>query len=495
MVKTQKSNKEHTISKPSLKNIKTNNLLENESQVTNIRITENKIKKSSNRTNVKKKKENKEPSLADSDNGIVLLLSFYNIQGEQASNVSSNSSLPSIRSRSPKNFYSQYSLTTQSLLAERHSPEISISDKDDSSKSLQKNFFNGESLHLQDNFSDIEQEDFSEKSQYINDDLECSSFIASDTSSSSNQSTSTEDFELQMEEEKKFNQIIVDSGLDFQPLSEEYGPYFKNFTEMSLFTWVTMHMITTKQYKDLATIIQHPKFNPKHIPSISISTKNVYTISVSEYLKRVLGNKGLRSQMYFGPGVKAEMKEEFWHSKIWQKSPLIGLSSISINNELWLSKVTYLINLPTVIGLVTVWLQDTLEPPAYQFCVREILYTHEGQWKIRNCKLRHYYPIEYIQIPASAPNNKPILKIMLDIYYDDFGFVLFGVKFDDVMKPIVNEIKDLEKDTLMKIKGQDMWIVAGLGVITADLSQGNDLADTKCHSGSLGYRSCLVSKE
>ncbi|CAG8748222.1 4860_t:CDS:2, partial [Racocetra persica] len=57
-------------------------------------------------------------------------------------------------------------------------------------------------------------------------------------------------------------------------------------------------------------------------------------------------------------------------------------------------------------------------------------------------------------------------------------------KFDDIMKPIVNEIKILEKGTLMNIEGQDMWIVAGLGVITTDLSQDNDLGDMKYYSGS-----------
>lgn len=67
-------------------------------------------------------------------------------------------------------------------------------------------------------------------------------------------------------------------------------------------------------------------------PSTSTPIKDAYTISVSEHIKKVLGNKKLRAQMYFGPGVEAETKEEFWHGEIWQQSPLFGLSSVSINN-------------------------------------------------------------------------------------------------------------------------------------------------------------------
>ncbi|CAG8465647.1 15317_t:CDS:2 [Racocetra persica] len=161
--------------------------------------------------------------------------------------------------------------------------------------------------------------------------------------------------------------------------------------------------------------------------------------------------------MYFGPGVEADTKSEFWHSSIWQESsslaypsiklkvqllyfgselPRIFLSSIrtegSLDGELWLSEMTYLIE------PVTVWLHDTPDPPNYQFYVREILYT---------------------------------MKVN---------------KFDDVMKPIVDKINSLEQGTLMNIGGQDMWIVASLGVITANLPQSNDLADTKQYSSILG---------
>ena len=200
------------------------------------------------------------------------------------------------------------------------------------------------------------------------------------------------------------------------------------------------------------------------------------------------------------------------------------------HGELWLSESSYLIDPQNVIEPAIVWLQDTVQPTnEHQFYIGEILYHYEGRWKIREVNLRHQHPSEYTVIPNIPPQNIPTLKLMLDIYYDDFGtfrnvyhslggiylqfcnmplqlrkqlrnhfvlnFVPFGGEFDNTMEPIVNEIKTLEKGVLMDINGQDVWIIAGLGVVTADLPQGNDLADTKRHGGNQGCRSCLVPKE
>ncbi|RIB03415.1 hypothetical protein C2G38_2049292 [Gigaspora rosea] len=160
----------------------------------------------------------------------------------------------------------------------------------------------------------------------------------SDTLSSSGQSTIMEEVGLQSE----VTQTIVDSGINFQPLSGEYGPYFKNFTEMSLFTWVTKHMITSNAYKDLMYIIEHPNFRPKHIiknirrlrslrnrlplqtikchqvliqnmktPSTSTPFKNSYTISISKHIRRVLGNRSLDRRCTSGLGSKPKQNLSF----------------------------------------------------------------------------------------------------------------------------------------------------------------------------------------
>jgi hypothetical protein len=51
--------------------------------------------------------------------------------------------------------------------------------------------------------------------------------------------------------------------------------------------------------------------------SISIPFKDAYTISVTEYIIRVLNNNHLYSQMYFRPDIKIDKKSEFWHDNIW----------------------------------------------------------------------------------------------------------------------------------------------------------------------------------
>lgn len=58
------------------------------------------------------------------------------------------------------------------------------------------------------------------------------------------------------------------------------------------------------------------------------------------------------------------------------------------NGELWLSEISALISLQNVIEPVAVWLQDTPKlSDDYQFYIKEILYSYEGWWKIRDIKL------------------------------------------------------------------------------------------------------------
>ena len=47
----------------------------------------------------------------------------------------------------------------------------------------------------------------------------------------------------------------------------------------------------------------------------------------------------------------------------------------------------------------------------------------------------------------------------------------------------------------MKINNEDYWIVGGLGVVTADLPQGNDLVGVLRHNANFGCRTCKVSKK
>ena len=47
----------------------------------------------------------------------------------------------------------------------------------------------------------------------------------------------------------------------------------------------------------------------------------------------------------------------------------------------------------------------------------------------------------------------------------------------------------------MKVNGQDAWIIASLGVVTSDLSQGNDIVSVLRHNAIKGCRTCNISKE
>src|SRR5947207_1172989 len=119
-------------------------------------------------------------------------------------------------------------------------------------------------------------------------------------------------------------------------------------------------------------------------------------------------------------------------------------------------------------------------------------------------------------------------KIFIDLYYDDFGtyrnvyhslggvyiqignmpfsmrkllknhfvigFVPFGGKFKDFIDPFLKELKELEKGKIIDIQGKNTLVVAGLGLVTADLPQGNDLVAVMRHNAKRGCRSCIIEE-
>ena len=68
------------------------------------------------------------------------------------------------------------------------------------------------------------------------------------------------------------------------------------------------------------------------MPSTSNPTKLAYTISIKEHLNHILNNSRLIEKMYFGHGIESPEKSELWHGDIWQRSPLYGDATISIDN-------------------------------------------------------------------------------------------------------------------------------------------------------------------
>jgi len=87
----------------------------------------------------------------------------------------------------------------------------------------------------------------------------------------------------------------------------------------------------------------------------------------------------------------------------------------------------------------------------------------------------------------------PIYKVFVDLYYDDFGtfqnvyhslggiyiqfgnmpttfhkllrnhfvlgFVLFGGNFNEFIQPFISEMKKLEQGKIIKVNGQDAWVI------------------------------------
>jgi hypothetical protein len=53
------------------------------------------------------------------------------------------------------------------------------------------------------------------------------------------------------------------------------------------------------------------------------------------------------------------------------------------------------------------------------------------------------------------------------------------VTFSEFIRPFLKDVKKLEAGTTMKINGIDYLVTGGLGIVTADLPQGNDLCGVK----------------
>ncbi|CAG8471731.1 26089_t:CDS:10, partial [Racocetra persica] len=164
----------------------------------------------------------------------------------------------------------------------------------------------------------------------------------------------------------------------------------------------------------------------------------------------------------------------------------------------------FIIDPSLLICRLNVGLQDQPALSIFEFFVSKILYYYNGRWKLRSIKFCHQHPSERISIKPPANFNIPILKFYLDLYYDDFGtfrntyhslgLVPFGGNFKNFIKPFVEEVHQLEQGFVMNVNSIDCWISGGLAIVTADLSQGNDIAGVLHHNANFECRSCKVFK-
>jgi hypothetical protein len=158
--------------------------------------------------------------------------------------------------------------------------------------------------------------------------------------------------------------------------------------------------------------------------------------------------------------------------------------------------------------------------------IHEIIYKYNNRWHIRDAKYSYQHPADYITLRPPPSSSMKVYKLFLDLYYDDFGtyrnvyhslggvylqfgnmpahqrkliknhfvlgFVPFGGDFNEFILPFISDMKKFEQGQLMKVQGQDAWVVAGLGVVTADLPQGNDMVGALRHNAIIGCRTCSI---
>jgi len=88
--------------------------------------------------------------------------------------------------------------------------------------------------------------------------------------------------------------------------------------------------------------------------------------------------------------------------------------------QLWMTNNVFVITLSQIISKVSVWFEDTEEPFFYEYKINNILYSFNNHYKLRPISFHHHHPSEYIKLHSTPPEVQ-VLKIFVDLYYDDFG--------------------------------------------------------------------------
>ncbi|GET03715.1 hypothetical protein GLOIN_2v1790377 [Rhizophagus clarus] len=404
-----------------------------------------------------------------------------------------------------------------------------LSDNDDNEKMVQKDFED-------DNISgEDDNEQQSDNEQRSNNEEGDTNMI-----STSSENETESDYIMSLESDKEYETMSSDN-------EERHD---SDISEEKLFVDEVLANDKLPSYDDLVDIIMRPEFNRDHIMA--------YQLSISDIIWNVLNNPSLLKEMYFGAGVDSKTKSEYWHGTLWAESPLFGQEQLMISGEIYqcgnfyrlrIQKVLDYSDLPgTFKGELRqnrslsgeVWLQD--EPfltittsqisekvAADTLRITEILYKHHTYWRICDVTFSYQHPSEYISIRQPPSPTIPVYKLFLDIYYDDFGtfrnvyhslggvyvqfenmparqrkllknhfvlgFVPFGGNFNEFMLPFIFEMKEFEQRKLMEVNSQDAWVIAGLGVVTADLPQGNNMCGVLRHNANKGCRTCTASRE
>ncbi|GES80435.1 hypothetical protein GLOIN_2v1790940 [Rhizophagus clarus] len=294
-------------------------------------------------------------------------------------------------------------------------------------------------------------------------------------------------------------------------LSDNEERHDSDISEEKLFVDEALAKDKLPSYDDLVDIIMRPEFNRDHIMA--------YQLSISDIIWNVLNNPSLLKEMYFGAGVDSKTKSEYWHGTLWAESPLFGQEQLMISGEIYQCGDFYRLRIQKVLDYSDL-------PGTFKGELRQNRSLSGEVW----LQDEPFLTITTSQISEKPPSPTiPVYKLFLDIYYDDFGtfrnvyhslggvyvqfgnmparqrkllknhfvlgFVPFGGNFNEFMLPFISEMKEFEQGKLMEVNGQDAWVIAGLGVVTADLPQGNDMCGVLRHNANKGCRTCTASRE
>ncbi|GES83653.1 hypothetical protein GLOIN_2v1790377 [Rhizophagus clarus] len=430
-----------------------------------------------------------------------------------------------------------------------------LSDNDDNEKMVQKDFeddnISGEDDDLEQRSDDdhIEQrsdngDDLEQRSD--DDHIEQRSDNEGDTNmiSTSSENETESDYIMSLESDEEYEtmssdneerhdsdiseeKLFVDEALAKDKLPSyngDFAPYFQNLTTAALFCWIYKHNISTNAYEDLVDIIMRPEFNRDHIMA--------YQLSISDIIWNILNNPSLLKEMYFGAGVDSKTKSEYWHGTLWAESPLFGQEQLMISGEIYqCGDFVYYYDNERKLGRLRAILLNE-ENQQYRLRIQKVLDysdlpgTFKGELRQNRSlsgEIHYELPKYFINIIHTGA------FLFLDIYYDDFGtfrnvyhslggvyvqfgnmparqrkllknhfvlgFVPFGGNFNEFMLPFISEMKEFKQGKLMEVNGQDAWVIAGLGVVTADLPQGNNMCGVLRHNANKGCRTCTASRE
>ncbi len=168
------------------------------------------------------------------------------------------------------------------------------------------------------------------------------------------------------------------------------------------------------------------------------------------------------------------------------------------------------------------------KPDDYDYFIDKIIYKNNNTWITQSVDLCHRHPIEYFR-PQKAPDGLPVFNFFLDIYIDKFGpfhnayhaiggiylqvgnmsqvmrqklknhfllgFIPFEANCEDVLNPLIEDIKELEKGFSIDVNNKRIWVTGGLGDITSDLPEGNEQAGIKNHNANYGCRMCTINHD